>query len=81
MNQKAKEALLEYRAKVASGEIQPPERLDPLQRARQNPTSKTLAIRAHCWQCVGADGTPNWTDEVRQCPVLKCALHHVRPYQ
>lgn len=80
MNAKAKSALLEYRAKLASGEIQKPQRLNPYERALSKPKSMAYAIKAYCWQCVGADGTPNWQDEVRYCPVTKCALHHVRPY-
>lgn len=74
-------ALAEYRAKVASGEIEKAERLDPMQKAKANPASKTFAIRAMCWDCVGGDGTPGWQNEIKLCPVAKCALHHVRPYK
>ena len=74
-------ALAEYRAKVASGEIEKPERMNPLQKAQANPQSMKYAIRAACCDCVGGDGTPGWQNEIKLCPVAKCALHHVRPYK
>ena len=81
VKEKLMAGLAEYRAKLDSGEIDRPVRLDPLQKALANPGSLKLAIRAACWDCVGGDATPNWQDEVKHCPVLKCGLHHVRAYK
>ena len=42
----------ERAARRARGEPEP-ERLDPIERARRNPTSLRLAITAKCWDCSG----------------------------
>lgn len=76
MNENAKNALKEYRDKVASGEIEVV-RLNPIQKAKENPTSLRLAINANCFQCLGS-GTPQ---EIRDCSSKLCPLHPVRPYQ
>lgn len=76
MNDKAKSALESYRAKLAAGEIEKSERLDPLERARRNPQSKVLAIKAMCWECSGAQ-----RDEIKNCQVKKCPLWVHRPFQ
>lgn len=57
------------------------ERLDPIERARRNPTSKALAIKAKCFECVGAGSDANPRSAVRECPVTMCPLHSVRPWQ
>lgn len=80
MNENAKNALIAYREKLASGEIAKPTRKNPLEKALANPTSLKLAIRAACWDCVGGDVTENWQNEIRLCTINKCGLHHVRPY-
>jgi hypothetical protein len=64
-------------AKRAAG-IQP-ERLDPIERARRNPTSLRLAINAKCWDCQGGDADPNPRQRIRDCEILSCPLHAVRP--
>ena len=76
MNENAKNALKEYREKVASGEIEVV-RLNPIQKAKENPTSLRLAINAMCYSCLGS-GTPQ---EIRDCSSKLCPLHTVRPYQ
>lgn len=55
--------------------------LDPVQKAMAEPKSRTKAIKAMCYQCMGGGDTPNWRDEVRACKAIHCALHHVRPYR
>lgn len=67
-------------AKLAAGI--PLERLDPMQRAAANPTSRSLAIAAKCFDCVGgsnADG--GYRRCIRECPSTRCALYAFRPYQ
>ncbi|QBJ80548.1 hypothetical protein DKK66_20095 (plasmid) [Aquitalea sp. USM4] len=56
-------------------------RLDPIEKARTNPQSKALAIRAKCWECVGAGHDANPRQEIRDCSVTHCPLHPVRPWQ
>lgn len=55
--------------------------LTPTEKAKANPTSKSLAIRAHCWECVGGENADNARAQVRDCPVMKCALRPHRPWQ
>ncbi|MBK1683401.1 hypothetical protein [Rhodoferax fermentans] len=43
--------------------------------------SKTLAIRARCWQCVSGDDDDGGTTRIAVCSSTGCALHSVRPYQ
>lgn len=78
---KMKSGLQEYRERLKSGEIQTV-KLNPTERAKQNPRSKALAIRANCYECVGGDATPNWQREVLNCNLAeKCSLFPHRPYQ
>ncbi len=56
-------------------------RLDPIEKARANPRSKALAIKAMCWDCVGAGADPNPRGQVRTCQIIRCPLHPVRPWQ
>ena len=57
------------------------QRLDPIERARLNPQSKALAIKAKCWDCVGAGADANPRQAIRECVVQSCPLHPVRPWQ
>jgi hypothetical protein len=66
-------------ARRAAGETI--ERLDPIEKARRNPTSLRLAINAKCWECVGGDGDPNPRQRIRDCTCSRCPLLAVRPYQ
>ena len=50
--------------------------LDPLEKSRQNPKSKVLAIRAFCFDCVGGVKA-----EVTLCPSKSCPLWLHRPWQ
>lgn len=58
-----------------------PERLDPIERARRNPTSLRLAINAKCFDCGGRDADPSWRARVTECAIPACALFPVRPFQ
>lgn len=57
------------------------ERLNPVERAKRNPNSLRAAITAHCYQCCGAGADPNVRQTIRDCGILDCSLHHLRPYQ
>ena len=58
-----------------------PERLNPAERAKANPRSRSLAIRAYCWQCSGEDADPNVRWRVGNCEIPDCALWPHRPWQ
>jgi hypothetical protein len=56
--------------------------LTPAEKAAANPTSRSLAINAKCFDCVGgehADG--GYRRCIRECPSTRCALYQLRPYQ
>ena len=59
------------------------ERLDPIERAKRNPTSLKAAIKAKCWDCCGAgsDGVGETKESIRTCRCLSCPLHSHRPYK
>lgn len=73
--QRAQETLA---AKRAAGELV---QLSPLERAAKNPTSLRAAINGKCADCVCWGGDPNPRERIRNCPVTRCPLHAVRPYQ
>lgn len=59
-----------------------PVRLNPDEAARAKPNSLKLAIRAHCWNCVGRDSDPGYMGRVRDCTLSQtCALWPHRPWQ
>lgn len=74
---KARERLAAIKA--SGGKV---ERLDPIERAKRKPGSLRLAISAMCWSCAGAgaDGVEFTKTTIRECQVLRCALHAHRPY-
>lgn len=74
--QKAREKLAEMRAAGWK-----PTHLSPVEAAEAKPTSLKLAIRAHCYTCVGEDADPGYKARVRDCSVTRCALHRHRPWQ
>jgi hypothetical protein len=61
--------------------------MSPIDRARANPASRHLAIRAYCYDCMGGQpiGHPNKNGNVRrligECTATRCALWDVRPWQ
>jgi hypothetical protein len=55
----------------------PDVRLDPLTKWNQSDkASKSLAIKAKCWDC-----SMGQIDEIKHCQVTSCPLHCIRPYQ
>lgn len=74
--QRGQQRLAEMRAKGCT-----PERLDPLEKARRNPTSLRKAITAKCWDCIGAGADPNPREAIRECQIADCPLWPVRPWQ
>ena len=70
--QKARAKLNENRSRG----IKPP---NPIERAKQNPNSRVLAIKAFCFDCMGQE--PGWRNSVRECPSEKCPLFGLRPYK
>jgi len=57
------------------------ERLDPIERARRNPTSRALAIRAYCYTCNGENADPHWRWRIGNCEIPDCPLYRFRPYR
>lgn len=61
--------------------------LGPLERARCNPASRSAAIRAYCWDCMGgkengrSGANGNVRKLVRECSVNDCTIWPVRPWQ
>jgi hypothetical protein len=55
--------------------------LNPIEKARANPNSLKLAIRAHCWECNGRDADPHVKLRVRDCTIKDCPLWPHRPWQ
>jgi len=54
--------------------------LDPIARSAANPTSRTLAIRAKCYDCVGRGADPGWRWQIGNCDAA-CPLVPFRPYR
>lgn len=54
---------------------------NPIERARDNPTSLRWAINGKCWDCIGGDADPNPRRRIGECGIESCTLHPVRPYQ
>lgn len=66
------------KARFESGESVQAVRLNPIERARLKPNSKSLAIRAMCYHCVGGEQA---VQTIRHCTSTSCPLYTVRPYQ
>ena len=80
MNINAQEALKEYREKIRTGEIDKTKRRNPIEKARENPNSKALAIAGKCYNCIfDSRAGGSWRDQVRDCPCTECPLWNVRP--
>lgn len=75
-NQKSTAALKEYVEKVKAGEVEKPKTLDPIQKAKQNPTSLRAAINGKCYDCCCGNRA-----EVSRCQITDCSLYPVRPWQ
>lgn len=57
------------------------QRLTPTEKALADPASRPKAIRATCYECLGAEDCPNIRDEIAFCTAWGCALWHLRPHQ
>jgi len=55
--------------------------LNPLEKAIANPKSKSLAIKAKCFDCMGKGYDKGWKLAIKHCNCLDCPLHPFRPYQ
>lgn len=73
MNENAANALAKWREENKGIKAKV---LDPIEKAKQNPKSKVLAIRAYCWDCAGGVKA-----EVTACPSSSCPLWLHRPWQ
>lgn len=51
-------------------------RLDPIEKAKANPSSLRAAINGKCWEC-----SCGQREEIRNCTISDCCLYPVRPYQ
>lgn len=55
---------------------------DPVSVHLADPKSLRKAINAHCWDCVGGKAdSQNPRRLVRECEIVHCNLHPVRPWQ
>jgi hypothetical protein len=68
--------LKEHQEKIRLGLIPEPKRLDPLEKAEQNPRSLRSAINARCYDCSGFVKV-----DVTDCDMPGCELFNVRPWQ
>ena len=76
VHSKLKQGLKEYRQKLKLGLIERPQQVNPIEKAKQNPTSLKFAINAKCFDCSGFE-----RPGVRDCEFNDCPLHHQRPWQ
>ncbi len=53
----------------------------PLEKVAEDPASRTKAIAAKCYDCVGGDTDPCWPWRVGNCDIHDCGLHSVRPHK
>ncbi len=58
-----------------------PIQLNPIDKAKKNPNSLKLAIRAMCWTCEGKDNDPGVKQRVSLCSISSCPLWLHRPWQ
>ena len=71
--------LQKARAKLAENRAKGIKRLNPLEKAKQNPKSRVLAINAFCYECMGF--AKSWRNDVRDCTAKNCPLFRFRPYK
>lgn len=71
-----------------SAPVLPPGKVaSPIDRARANPSSRALAVRACCYDCMGGQpvGRPNPNGNVKkhvgECATIRCALWDARPWK
>jgi hypothetical protein len=73
VNLKLRQGAEEYRQKLKLGLVK---KLDPIEKAKQNPRSLRFAINAKCFDCSGFE-----KPEVTNCEMSDCFLHRHRPWQ
>ena len=73
---KTYDSSLEITTYIQDGQKVKPQQLDPMERARRNPTSLRAAINAKCFDCCG-----NQRIEVTLCEMVECPLWNLRPWQ
>lgn len=56
-------------------------RLNPKQKAQQQPNSKKAAINGKCFECQGEDNDAGWMWRIGNCTCTDCSLYPHRPYQ
>jgi hypothetical protein len=56
-------------------------KLNPIEKAKKNPKSLTMAVRAKCFECCGSGQDSNVRQTVADCTVHLCPLHPHRPWQ
>ena len=56
-----------------------------IKKAKLNPQSKSIAIKAMCFQCMGGTENelpdPGWKGAIKNCSAINCPLHGHRPYR
>jgi hypothetical protein len=57
------------------------QRLNPLEKAKENPKSLRSAVNAKCFECEGEGVDPGWRGRIKGCIIPDCPLHPVRPYR
>lgn len=75
-NLKSKQGLKEFRQKLSLGLVETPQRLDPIEKAKQNPKSFRSAINAMCFDCIGFERL-----EVKNCEFTNCPLYQHRSWK
>ena len=58
-----------------------PIKLNPIQRAKEDPNSLRKAITGKCYECVGMGEDANFRETIKTCTSFSCPLYPVRPYQ
>ena len=65
------ENLREYHRKVKAGELPPPVRLSPPDKAKANPSSLKCAILAKCYECLYDYADGHFSCEMPDCPLFR----------
>lgn len=55
--------------------------INPWVGARRRPESLSEAIKAECYNCVGGSHDAGGTDRIKHCPITRCEIWLLRPYQ
>ncbi len=76
VNFKFQQNVEEYRQKMKLGIIEKSKRLNPIEKAKQNPNSLRFAINTKCYDCSDFIKT-----DVTDCDMPDCELFNVRPWQ